>query len=226
MVDRDELRKVGPSHPEWNAAWCGKKLPNGLYCTKWKTRRPDGSRRDYCSHHFRGKVNADTKRVINGGSSYVLREEVAAKFNVIRSGTNLLDLQDEIALFRAYLSQGVENLNLADKPKDFMLESEWIFDKVERLTNLIVMVVKVRNDTALTVAEIQYLQQGIATILKKYLPEDVLRGAVEELFALTAVTPQVRMKCDDVFEDGKIVKGEDPIDPKFRYIRSVIGDDA
>jgi len=222
MATTDELRKVGPSHPEWDARRCGKRLKNGLYCTRFRSRRKDGSRRQYCPQHYNSQINREEKRVIESGYSYVLREELSAKFNYIKNEGKLLDLENELALFRTYLARGVERLNTAEGSKEFELEAEWVFDKVERLTQLILGVVKVRNDTALTVAEIHYLQQGIAKILKKYLPEESLRGAVEELYALTAAEPQTKLRYDEKVEDGIVVQGEDPIAPQFRYIRKFL----
>ena len=98
-----------------------------------------------------------------------------------------------------------------------LLETEWIFDKLERVSVLVERIVKIRNDTALTVAEIHFIQTQMATILKKYVPENVLRSAVEELFSLTSTEPQSRLGYSDKIIDGEVVKGESALGA-FSYL--------
>jgi len=214
-----EVRTTGPSHPQWNPDFCGTPLRDGRYCVRFKSKRADGSRRPGCAHHARMSIRSSENQTTAGNYSYVLREEVSAKFNALRAKSDLLDLTDELALFKALITQGIEQLSKED---EFSLgEAEWIFDKLERVSTLVATIVKIRNDTALTVAEIHFIQVQLAAILKRYVPAEQLRAAVEELFKLTSTQPQSKLGYSDTIVDGEVVKGESTLG-EFSYLEDTL----
>lgn len=188
---------------------------------KWKSLRTDGTRRDFCVLHFERKIDTVDKRVTNKGrvtqASYVLREEISAKFSAFINSTELLDLTKELILFRSYLSQGLEHWQELEDKFTFS-EADWVFNRVERLSKLIETIVRIRNDTALTVAEVHYIQVAVATILKKYVPTERLREAVEEIFKLTATAEHTEVDpYYDKVVDGEVVEGDCTLG-EFEYV--------
>jgi len=119
-----------------------------------------------------------------GMSSYALREEVSAKLRHFSQDYQKLDLMDELAVFRAYIAKGLE---LWEGQGDLSLEeASWVFDKMERVGGIVEKIVRLRNETALTIAEVHFVQVSMATILKRFVPPEHLRSAVEELMRITA----------------------------------------
>jgi len=218
-MTKEAVRITGPSHPDWNPNFCGAPLRDGRFCTRFRSLRADGSRRSGCAHHAKVSIQQSENQTMMGNYSYVLREEVSAKFNALRAKADLLDLTDELALFKALITQGIEHLS---KEEDFSLgEAEWIFDKLERVSTLVATIVKIRNDTALTVAEIHFIQVQLASILKRYVPAEQLRAAVEELFKLTSTGPQSQLGYSDRIVDGEVVRGESTLG-EFSYLEDTL----
>lgn len=215
------MKYVGPNHPDWDEKYCGWRLPGGTFCVKLRSRRADRSTRKYCHWHTEEQLDMASVRVAHGKNSYVLRDEVAAKFNAFRQNTQLLDLTEEVSLFRAYLVQGIEHWQREGELS--LDEINWALTGIERFSKLVETVVRIRTTTALTVAEINYLQAGVAAIFKEFVPPENLRPAIEAVFKLTANTEQTKMNYDDYIIDGVVVKGEDPLPEQWRYIRNKHG---
>lgn len=206
---------IAPGDPGWDERWCGYRIGEDRYCRKWRRILPDGSHGKYCHHHARfALVLAES--VMQSGS-YLLREEVSAKFRAFAQKADLLDLTEELGILKAYLSAGLEHWS---KEEEITLEEiSWVFAYIERLSNVIGTIVKIRNSTALTTAEIHYVQVAIAAVLKKFIPPDQLRAAMEALFAVTANEHQTQLKAWNSIENGVVEEGEDPLLEKWQYTR-------
>lgn len=216
---RRECRQVGPSHPQWNPNWCGKKKKDGTYCVAWRQNRADGSKMKHCHFHSRSTLYCAENWMKTGQYSYVLRAEVGAKFEAFRQRTDLLNLEEELALFKTYFSQGLTRWQEVATEENRFEEIQWVMTQVERLSKLVETIVRIRNDTALTVAEIHYLQVNIARILKKYLTEDQLRPAIEEIFSITETNKQSRTnERTHQLIDGEVVRVVPDVDPSIKYI--------
>lgn len=218
MSVRHECKLQGPSHEQWNPLYCGAKLNDGTYCVRYRVKRVDGTHAPKCPTHLKEAISREVSAVRSRErDSYLLREEVSAKFRVLRDNPNLLDLQDELAIFKAYLDAGLQRWQDSNEKLEFE-EISWVFDKIEQLSILIERIIRIRNETALTIAEIHYLQVQIAKILKKYIPEEKLRPALEELFKITSSERQTDLTYRDRIEEGIIVKGESRLGPDFAYV--------
>ena len=217
---RDQLGQAGPSHPEWDSHRCGFVKRSGMFCMSFKALRPDGSRRLYCYTHMADKIETAAGVISRGHigrSSYVLREEISAKFNSFMEDMKLLDLKEELALFKAYLGQGIEKWQ--QNEEGFTLaEADWVFNRIDRLSRLIETIVRIRNDTALTVAEVHYLQLGVATVLKEFVPQEKLQKAIERIYELTAKAEHTEVDpYYDTVENGVVKRGDCPLG-EFEYV--------
>lgn len=100
--------------------------------------------------------------------------------------SNPADLTGELALMRAllqdYLDRFEDNVKL---PYD---DIERIFGMIEAIGRMIERIAKILNSTALTQAEVQYLQARIADLLTVYVPDAIKRAQfMAELSAAVGV---------------------------------------
>lgn len=169
-----------PGDPEWDDRWCGWPLGGERYCKRWTMMRPDRKTRTrYCPHHQPKAI--DAALVHTKGVSYILREELSAKVRHFLEEVDLLDFKEELAIARAYLSVGLERWADAEQ-KVTLPEIEWVFGKIDKYTQLIERAIRIRNETALTAAEIHYLQIAFATVFQKWIPAEHQRRALEDVY--------------------------------------------
>lgn len=204
-----------PEDKGWNENWCGHKKRDGSYCKSWKTKRVDGSRRDKCYAH--GSLNRPQIYHTNRGRySGVLRAELSAKLHAQIQAINTLDLSEELALIRAYLCQAIEKW----REEEFSIEeTNWIFKAVEQVSRLTETIVRMRNQTALTAAEVHLVQVGLAEIMKRYVPAKDLGNAVEDLFRITSGSDGTRTKMDHY---DRVVGGVVVSDPEWESVEEFV----
>ncbi len=158
---------------------CGAKTRGGGTCKRAPLK---GKRR--CKLHGgatpSGPASANFK---HGRYAKVFRGELAEKFLHATEETAPLDLLPELAVQRAVLAQHIEKISFKGKTSIDELKS--ISMLAEDVVRTAATIAKVRNDTALTVAEIKFVQMNMMRLLEKYVPDpNRRRNFIEELRGL------------------------------------------
>jgi hypothetical protein len=94
-----------------------------------------------------------------------------------------MDLLPELAVQRALLAQYIERVSSGHVivKKDF----ENISNLADDVVKTTATIAKVRNETALTIAEIKFIQNGMLRLMEKYVPDtERRRNFIEELRGL------------------------------------------
>ena len=154
-----------------HAGKCGAKTRNGGTC-----KNPPINGHGRCRMHGgktpRGPASANFK---HGLYATAFKEEMRQKFDAASSIDDPLDLLPELAAQRALFVSYVERfqpgiqISLADIDA-LMRWSDSIGRTIERI-------VKNRNETALTVAEISFIKAGIIALLSEFVPDVDRRSA-------------------------------------------------
>jgi hypothetical protein len=128
-----------------------------------------------------GPASANFK---HGRYAKVFRGALAEKFLHATEETAPLDLLPELSVQRALLSQHIETISQkTNKPSIAELKSISVL--AEDVVRTAATIAKVRNDTALTVAEIKFVQMNMLRLLEKYVPDpNRRRNFIEELRGL------------------------------------------
>lgn len=131
-----------------------------------------------CQVHGAGstkKGRSGGRPIIHGRYSEILKSELREKFEIAIQDQVPLDLLPELAVQRTLLKDYIARFGdgVAITGKDLHILSMLTNDVVSTATKI----VKARNDTALTVAEVKYLQIGIATLLDEFIPDTDQRRA-------------------------------------------------
>lgn len=158
---------------------CGAKTKSGGAC---KNRPLIGRKR--CKFHGgatpRGPDSANWE---HGLKAYRFHDELLEKFRTTANAEDPTDILPELAVQRAVFASFIGRLEegrklTSDEIDSMMRWSETIGKMAER-------VVKMRNETMLTVAETLFLQAGIIGLLDEYLPDpDKRRSFIARLDAL------------------------------------------
>lgn len=225
---KEELSREGPNSSKWDDRRCGFLKKDGSYCLCFRRYLADGTRTDRCRYHGGGSSTTIAKSLSHmesGTTTYILRREVAARFRAFNNLTDKLDLTEELDIFRAYLSAGIEKWQEGGELT--WDEISWVMQKIGDLSRLVEAIARIRNTTALTIAEVQYVQAYVASIMKKYIPEDRLPQALNDLYAATQTEPTHLKDYYDTIEDGEVVHHpESTLNPRARYILKVVGDNS
>lgn len=157
---------------------CGAKTRGGGTCKKAPLK---GKKR--CKLHGgatpSGPANASYK---HGRYAKVFRGELADKFLRASEETAPLDLLPELAVQRAVLAQQIDNVSGSRMTLDELKSISFLAEDVVRTAAAIA---KVRNDTALTAAEIKFIQLGMMRLIEKYVTDpNRRRNFIEELRGL------------------------------------------
>lgn len=146
---------------------CNAKTRNGGTC-----KRPGNGAGGRCHLHG-GKSTG--RPIVTGRYSVVHRASLADKLAQFRADPQPGNLSDELALLRALFADYLERFPTGTPLK---------FDDVERLAGLLVEVSKmverisrIMNSTALTAAEVAYLQARMADLVQRYIPDPDRRDA-------------------------------------------------
>lgn len=145
--------------------FCGAKTRAGGDCRRpagWGTSHVGQGR---CKLHG-GKAGAPIK---TGRYSLTHRKSLEAKALAFAADPNPADLTGELSLMRAllqdYLDRFTDNTRL---PYEDIAR---LFEMIEAISRLVERIAKMLNATALTQAEVQYLQARIADLLSAYVPD-------------------------------------------------------
>ncbi len=159
---------------------CGAKTKSGTPCQQpagWGTEHVGEGR---CKLHGGNAGRPPT----HGRYSVRAKEALQDKVEAFRQDPQIGTLWDELALQRAILQNYLDEMGAHLKGGNAaMLQgvSETVMDMTEAISRTLDRINKIMSRTALTQAEIQYLQARFADILTKYVPQDQRHSALREL---------------------------------------------
>ncbi len=159
---------------------CGAKTRGGGTCKK-----PPVPGKKRCRLHGGATPSGpDSANYKHGRYATVFRGALAEKFLHASEETAPLDLLPELSVQRAILAQHIETISQkTNKPSIDQLKSISVL--AEDVVRTAATIAKVRNDTALTIAEIKFIQQGMMRLIEKYVTDpNRRRDFIEELRGL------------------------------------------
>lgn len=156
---------------------CGAKTRNGGTCKN--APMPNGR----CRMHG-GKAG---RPITHGRYSERIPKHIEELANNLKTGDQL-DIFDELALQRAlftnYLSRFKEGINPTLADLDYL--NGWLSE----ITRTVERIVKIRNSTALTAAEVAFIASRIPEVVAKYIDDpERQKRFVDELFGITPASP-------------------------------------
>jgi hypothetical protein len=155
---------------------CGAKL-RGKDRTCQKSPMANGRCRLHGGLTPSGPDNANYK---HGRYAAVFKGQLADKFKTATTDLQPLDILPELAVQRSLLSQYIETTT--SKRKMNVADVERLSALAQDVIRSASMIAKMRNDEALTVNEIKFLQAGILRLLERYVPDtDARRNFIQEL---------------------------------------------
>jgi hypothetical protein len=137
---------------------------------------------DVCRMHGAGTPKEDATGGAppkHGRYAAKRRESLQEKIEEYR-GENPAELWEELALLRALLQEWLSDLETVDEDSVGV-----ILDLQNSIRRTLDTINKIQTRTALTQAEVEYLQSRIADVFKSYVPEDRRGDALNELKQLT-----------------------------------------
>ena len=143
---------------------CGAKTRSGAPCKR------GGMANGRCKLH--GGM-AEGRPVVTGRYSVKHRAALAVKMEAFRADPRPGDLADELSLMRALLADYLERF-----PTGQALRYDDVgrlFDMLAEVSKLVERIIRIRNSSALTAAEVQYLQARLADLMVKYVPDYAMR---------------------------------------------------
>lgn len=143
---------------------CNAKTRGGGKCKK--SAMPNGR----CKLHG-GKTPSgpDSVHFKHGRYATVFRGQLAEKFLHATEEEAPLDLLPELAVQRAVLAQHIEKVS--NKIKVEIGDLNAISRLTEDVVRTAATIAKVRNETALTIAEVKFIQVGMMRLLEKYVTD-------------------------------------------------------
>lgn len=125
----------------------------------------------------------ESPRFKHGRYANVFRGQLAEKFLHATEEEAPLDLLPELAVQRAVLAQHIEKVS--NKTKVEVGDLNAISRLTEDVVRTAATIAKVRNETALTIAEIKFIQSGMMRLMEKYVTDpNRRRDFIAELRAL------------------------------------------
>ena len=143
---------------------CGARTRGGGTCKK--PAMPNGRCRLHGGATPSGPDSANFK---HGRYATVFRGKLAEKFRQASGEEIPLDLLPELAVQRTLLSQHIEKISGKSNPT--LADLKNISALAEDVVKTAATVAKMRNDTALTIAEVRFLQIGLTRLLEKYVTD-------------------------------------------------------
>ena len=159
---------------------CGAKTRSGTPCKQkagWGTHHVGEGK---CKLHGGASHG---RPIVHGRYAKVFKGKLREKFEEAYSDGNPLDLLPELAVQRTLLQNYIDRFVESYSPSgpDLKVLSALSNDVVNTATKII----NTRNQTALTVAEIKYLQMGIVALLDEFIPDpDRRRSFITRLMAI------------------------------------------
>jgi len=145
---------------------CGAKTRSGGTCQNW------GMENGRCRLH--GGLSTGPP-IITGRYSVKHRRSLAEKIQKFIEDPDPANLMSELALMRAllqdYLDRYIEGQPLSMKAIDN------VYNMTGEIGKLVERINKILTQTALTMAEVQYLQARLADLVVKYIGDDEQRAA-------------------------------------------------
>ena len=125
----------------------------------------------------------DSANFIHGRYAEVFKTKMANKFAAAQNEKQPLDFMPELHAQRALFEQYVEGLsNRRNVKLTELVNASTLAQDVVRTG---AMINKVRNDKALTIAEIRFIQKGMIMLLERYVPDpNKRRNFIADLNAL------------------------------------------
>lgn len=113
---------------------------------------------------------------VKHGRYSLKKERVQDKLQQYRDDPDRGELWEELALQRALLQDFLDSAGNLDEE-----QAKTAFQFTESISRTLDRINKIMSRTALTQAEVQYLQARFADILTKYVPKDKRHSALREL---------------------------------------------
>ncbi len=162
--------------PDSDPDICGAKTRDGTPCKRpagWGTEHVGDGR---CKTHG-GNAGRPPK---HGRYSVKARDGLEEKIRQYREDENPAGQWDELALLRALLQEWLDDLGTLDEDAVSV-----ILDLQREIRRTLDTINKIQTRSALTAAEVEYLQARIADLFKSYVPEESRDDALNELKQLT-----------------------------------------
>ena len=166
-----------------SADLCGAETRSGAPCKQpagWGTEHVGRGR---CKLHG-GNAGRPVK---HGRYSVKARQGLEDKIRQYREDENPAEQWDELALLRALLQEWLDNLDALDEDTISV-----ILDLQKEIRRTLDTINKIQTRTALTQAEVEYLQARVADVLKTHVPRERLSDAINDLKQLTSPSNQRR----------------------------------
>jgi hypothetical protein len=171
--------KQNPLQHQSPNGYCGAKTRNGTPCKH----EPGWGTDHFGTGRCRLHGGAGGRPIVHGRYAYALQGRLREKFIASMADDNPLDLLPELAVQRTllsdYISRFAPGIPLTAESVEF------ISDLTNDVVNTATKIINARNQTALTVAEVKYLQLGIMALLDEFIPDtDQRRAFVARLMAI------------------------------------------
>lgn len=147
---------------------CGAENNDGDPCglpAGWGTEHPGEGR---CKHH-----GGSGGRPVKHGRYSTQKDKLQAKLEEYRTEDNPGDLWEELALLRAMLQRQLAENNEID--------TDTVVTLVKEIRQTLDTINKIMSRTALTTAEVEYLQAAVADVIRSYVPDRNRDEAIKAL---------------------------------------------
>ncbi|MFC2064159.1 HGGxSTG domain-containing protein [Chloroflexota bacterium] len=160
---------------------CGAKTKDGTPCQN----SPMKNGRCHL-HGGKSLGGVDSPTYKHGRYSKVMKAQLAERFNELEYEPDPMDIYPELQLQRALLAQYINKIS---RKKSISIEEARAASTLAQdVVKTASMIVKIRNDTSFTIAEVKFLQAGMQQIIGKYLPDHTKQNAfISDLKALIPI---------------------------------------
>lgn len=161
---------------------CGATTRDGSKCQRpagWGTDKDHGS----CKQHG----GAGGRPPKHGRYSVKRRESLQEKLEQYRSEDDPSEMWEELALLRALLQNWLSDVDELDEDAISV-----ILDLQNSIRRTLDTINKMLNRSALTAAEVEYLQARMADVFKRHVPKDRQSKAISDLKELTETSYERR----------------------------------
>jgi hypothetical protein len=158
-----------------NSDICGAETRDGSPCQRpagWGTDGETGR----CKHHG-GNAGRKPK---HGRYAAERSESLQAKIKEYREDANPAEMWDELAVLRGVLQEWLADMDAVTEDNVSVL-----LDLQNSIRRTLDTINKIRSRTALTAAEVEYLQARVADLFQSYVPPDERDDALAELEQIT-----------------------------------------
>jgi len=150
---------------------CGAKTRDGSPCERpagWGTEKTEGR----CKQHG-GKAGRPPK---HGRYAATRSESLQEKIQEYRNDPDPAEMWDELAVLRGVLQEWLSDMDAVTEENVGVL-----LDLQNAIRRTLDSINKIQTRSALTAAEVEYLQARVADLFKTYVPQDERGAAIREL---------------------------------------------